>query len=603
MTPYAKKQQILKTHISKGDRERRDWDKWNSWYLGEDRAYVARQYDNLPGNRPAEDDLKLDTNYPYAFVDTMVANICPSNPLVTVNARDKEKAESATAREALINDTFRRDKLHSKTWSMSTYAAMCGRSFSKTVWSMKARRPVTRVVNPRNIFYDMSVDWEDSRYVIEAVPMTKEEFDSRVRKPTDDPVTAAKKFDPEVAEAATAGQMPSWLYDKDTYQSLMNEAARSVFSWVIVYEYHDLTDGTLTMMLDNGKAPLWEGRRPYQFLENPYTPMVFNQNLVDNSGVSDIKLISRIQERLNELDALELWFAHCSIPVMILNENAVDNLESARSSLQNCTGPGDIATIGIQNGNTIETAVTYTKTPAMSPSFDKMRERCVSLIEFTLGIPQYARGVIGGADVATEVALADTATRTRNGRRIKVVEDWVVDVARKCLALWREFMPKGASLTLRGRTAFDSVIVDLGSLAFPEPVDPLDPDAASQVDDDWYYDYETVPYSPTENHKLIQLQKLQQFMQFLAQNPAIDPKALMWKLTELLGIEEVRRDPSQAQPPGMPMPGAMPQQPGGESQVAPGAIPTNGSLPPGQDQAIQAQIPPSAYQFADQPKA
>lgn len=594
MIPFNKCQSMLTTHIAKGKREREDWDRWHAWYLSEDPVMMVRQYDVLPTSSPSEQELKLDTNYPYAFIDTMISNICPTNPVVTVNARNKDHADTARARESLINDSLHRDKLHSKAWDMSTYAAMCGRSFSKTIWSFRHKRPVVRVINPRNIFYDMSVDWEDARYVIEAIPMTKEEFDARVADPTD-------PYDAEVAESATPGQMPSWLFDKRTLQSFLNEGSRAVFEWVVVYEFHDLTSGRMLHMLEQSDKPLWEGTKPYAFIDNPYSIVIFNKNLMDNSGVSDIKLISRIQERLNELDALELWFAHTAIPIMMLNENAVENIEAALSALQQATGPGDVVRIGLQQGIPFDAAITYTKAPAMTPSFDKMRERCTGLIEFILGIPQYARGVIGGAEVATEVALADTATRTRNGRRIKVLEDWVVDNAKKVLALWREFLPKEAQLTLKGRTAFDSVDIDRQLLAFPEPIDPTLPDAADANDDEWYYDYETIPYSPTENHKLIQLQKIQQFMQVLVNNPAVDPKALMWKLTELLGLEEVRRDPSQAPQPGMgiPQPGA---PVGAQAPQMSGTSADNikaGGLPEGT--AAEAILPPGARALASQP--
>lgn len=599
MLPFDKCKKILDTHISKGKSERQDWDRWHAWYLSEESTYIARQYDALPDISPDQDDLKLDTNYPYAFIDTMIANICPTNPLVTVNARDKDRKEAGRAREALINDTMRRDKMHAKAWDMSTYASMCGRAFSKTIWSFKHKRPITRVVNPRNIFYDMSVDWEDVRYVIEAVPLTKEEFDARV-------ADESNGYNKEVASKAAPGAMPSWLFNQANLKSFLNDGSRSVFEWVIVYEFYDLTAGRMYHMLEHADQPLFDGEQPYKFVGNPYSMLAFNKNMMDNSGVSDIKLISRIQERLNELDALELVFTHSTIPVMIMNGNAFDNREEAISTMQNASGPGDIATLNLVSGMPFDAAITYKKSPALSPSFDKMRERCTALIEFILGIPQYARGVVGGAEVATEVALADTATRTRNGRRIKVIEDWIVDTARKTLGLWREFFPQANSMILRGKTTFESVEIDKAMLAFPVPIDPLAEDAEDQSDDDWYYDYETVPYSPTENHKLVQLQKLQQFMQFLMNNPAIDPGALMFKLTELLGIEEVRRDPGAA-PPGQPgMPNA-PAPPGAQSPAMSGTsadvIPTNGALPNGVEQGVQAILPPAGNQMASQPKA
>lgn len=594
---YPQIQKILEVHTAKGKRERQEWDKWHAWYLSEapesPPMYANPRVVGTVEDSPAT-DLELETNYPYAFIDTMIANICPTNPMVTVTARAKENGDSAKAREAIINDTLRRSKMHAKAWDISTYGSMCGRGFSKTTWDTKKKCPMVRVINPRNIFYDMSVDWDDARYVIEAIPMTKSEFDERV---------SSGQYDKEAAEEAVAAQMPDWLLDKNTFSSFLNEGSRAVFEWVIVYEFYDLTANRVYHMLDHSEKPLFEGSLPYKFMRSPYSMIVFNKNLMDNSGVSDVKLIARVQERLNELDSLELWFAHVSIPIMLVNTNAIDNIEEAMTTVQNATGPGAIARLAVNQAMPIEAAIGYTRTPTMSPSFDKMRERCTSLIEFILGIPQYARGVIGGAEVATEVALTDTATRTRNARRIKVIEDWVIDVSMKCLALWREFFPKDRAVQLRGRTPNENVDVDRLSLAFPEDIDPQSPEAPEQMEDDWYYDYETVPYSPTENHKLVQLQKLQQFIEIMLQNPAIDPVALMYKLTELLGIEEVRRDPSQAQAAmQQPVPGQPPQPSQQQSGTSADTIATGG-LPPDQAQQMEAILPPGARAMAQQPAA
>ena len=560
---------ILTTHISKGRRERQEWDRYHAWYLSEDLyldpVFTTSQGPLATAGADQESELKLETNYPYAFIDTMVANVCPTNPLLTVTARERERAESAKARESLINDSFRRDKMHFKASDMATYASMCGRAFSKTVWSAKHGRPLTRVINPRNMFYDMSVDWDDVRYVIEAVAMTKQEFDEKV---ADDRLG----YNKEVAESATASGMPTWLVDRDTLSSFLNEGSRMVFEWVIVYEFYDFTAGRMYLLLENGNAPLFEGELPFKFVQNPYSMFTFNKNLIDNSGVSDIKLIARQQERLNEIDTLELWFAHSSIPVMVLNEALVDNIEVALQTIRQATGPGDVMQLNIKHNAPLNAALDYTRAPTMSPSFDKMRDRITGVIEFILGLPQYARGQVGGSDIATEVALADTATRTRNGRRIKVIETWIVDAGLKILSLWREFFPKAGSVVMRGRLPGEAVEVNRASIAFPNPIDPNDPDAFNMNQDEWFYDYEAVPFSPTENNRLVQLQKLAQFLEFLAANPNVDQSALVYKMTELLGIEEVRKPPGevQQQQPGMPVPGQ--PQPGQPQPPQPGPV-------------------------------
>ena len=91
---------LIDTHKAKSHLDQRKWDQTRNWYNSEP---------NQPTGVDGEsEDLSMETNYPYAFVDTMVANICPNNPEVTVNARRKHLHEPAKYRQALINDTFSR---------------------------------------------------------------------------------------------------------------------------------------------------------------------------------------------------------------------------------------------------------------------------------------------------------------------------------------------------------------------------------------------------------------------------------------------------------------------------------------------------------------
>ena len=105
------------------------------------------------------------------------------------------------------------------------------------------------------------------------------------------------------------------------------------------------------------------------------------------------------------------------------------------------------------------------------------------------------------------------------------------------------------------------------------------------------YDYEAVPYSPTENNRLVQLRNLQQFFPLLQENSQVDQNTLIRKLCELLQMQDVLKSSEQleqeaaqaqqeaaqaqanlAQPPG----------PGGQDTIASGALPpgTEPILPP-----------------------
>lgn len=591
MIPFKQARGVTLAQVEQSKPTHTRWDKHYAWYLSE---FWDDQVDNsVAGSGSSDGDIKLETNYPYAFVDTMVANICPTNPLLTINARKKDLKEAARNREFLINDTMRRDRIHAKSWDISTYAAICGWGISKTVWSKKKRHPTTLVVDPRNVFWDRSTpEWENIRYIVEATILTQEEFQKRVD---------SKLYNPAVARHASPGAFPEWMMDTARNKSYTNDASINAFKWIVVYEFYDLTADRFMHFTEEGDGPLYEGPLPYKYMRNPFSLVIFNKNLKDNTGISDIKLIERIQERLNEIDSLELWYAHQSIPVPILNDALLDDPEAAETSFANATGPGQIIRLKLANDTmSIQNAVGFLQSPTTLPSFQNMRERCTSLIEFILGLPQYQRGSYGGAQVATELALTDTATKTRNGRRIRVLEDWIVDIGSKGLALWKELLDPTVELSLRsGGVTSETVDVDRVALAFPETTPEMTL-APEQFDDEWAYDFEAVPYSPTENHKLVQMQKLAQFLPVLAQSQMVDQRALVAKLLELMGIEEILSDqPVQGQTPGVPA-----QAQGGASNMSgtsADAIPSGGAAPQYQEQ-MEAILPAGTRSMADQPK-
>lgn len=591
--------EIIETHVQNGAEERQRWSEYHAAYLSEYwHADGEERYH--PHEREGENsDLTMESNYAYAYIDTMIANICPTNPAITINAQQRGLENIARAREYLANDTIRRDKLHAKGWDLAVFTGITGRGISKTVWSPRKRRPEARLIHPRNFFWDRSNEWEDIQYTIEAVPITRGQFESRMKKNRTRPPPGQKvppKYKRKAAEQAQFNRYPQWLIDPTRNESNdLAKASRDIFEWTIVYEVYDFVNGKFYHFLDGVQEPLLETELPYEFVGNPYDLTTFNTNLEDPGGVSDIKLIWPGLELLNEVDTLELWFSRTCIPVLMANRARVDDPEEFMSMLTNATGPGAVAWFSAKQVNAVITdIIQWSQTPQLSPSWDKMRERIVQNIEFILGIPQYSRGVIGGADVATEVALADTATRTRNGRRIRIMNEWIQSVSKKYIGLWGQFMTPERQLYVRDPAADEAVDLDVEVLGF------IDRDS---FEDEWYYQFEAVPYSPTENHRLVQLQKLQQYMQFLMQNPAVDQPKLTRKLVEMLALGDILNPGGGAQP--VAAPGAAPPgQPGAGPQSSGTSADTimSGALPEGENQAMEAILPPGARSQASQPR-
>ena len=227
-------QGIIRTHKTKSRNERQDWDRWRAWYASE---YWGQNSDQPSGSTPIGGDLSegvsFETNYPYAYIDTMIANICPQNPKITVQARRDKLKAAAQFREALIDDVFRRNNLHTLLWKTATSVALCGRGFMKVVWNFRRQSAEMFTVDPRQVFFDMSANrWDDIRYLIEVTVLTEAEFKTRSKAGKG----GKSKYNAKVAEKAQFLGYPTWLKDKTRNQSHMNEASTDVYKWVTVYE-------------------------------------------------------------------------------------------------------------------------------------------------------------------------------------------------------------------------------------------------------------------------------------------------------------------------------------------------------------------------------
>ena len=297
-----------------------------------------------------------------------------------------------------------------------------------------------------------------------------------------------------------------------------------------------------------------------------------------------MKLIAPMLEELNEVESLRLWFMKTSIPVMTLNKGLCDNSADVKEAYENLN-VGDLLEVEGRQSAPIDHIIGVMNTPSLSPDFAAVTDRLELAIEQTVALSKYSRGQVGNTDVATEVALADSATRTRNGRRQKKVYQIVSWMAEGALMLWEENLGEGDNLNVRVDDIAPYEDIDRQSLGMV---------GVSEVD--WtdsvkLYEYEAIPYSATENNRLVQLQQIQEWLPVLSGNPALMPfvdiAKLMRRLLELLNIPETFMPPQPGAAPGMPgMPpgapmGAGPMPPPQQPMVGNGAanMPTDGVSP------------------------
>lgn len=575
MSPYEALESIKAAQM----RMRQRWQQYDTymrWYTADKMRDRLTYSDEDP---EVDDAPTLEVNFTYAWIDTMTSSVVPMNPQITLNVRNPDAKEMGQRREQLANDSLRVTKTGKRLKRASAHASMNGYGIVKTTWDLRRRRPRRQVVFPRQFVWDESVeDWDDIAWCAEALLLRKEDFEARSKeKRTPAGQMTPPRYNPRVAEKATYGSKNALVKGNSAYLDVGDwERSARGQKYVLVWEFYDFTTDTMYHLLHGCQEPLLETDLPYQYFRNPYDIIVFNDNLEDSTGLSDIRLIEEKQERLNELDTLELMHIQSQMPITFINDAAFDNPEEVHDSIRTASGPGAIAHGKLKNNARPSDAFFPLPTPGLQPVWPAVRQRVESGIEFELALPQFMRGGTGNVDIATEAMLADAGVRNRLGARELVIKDTIAELARKDVALWAEMGDPRMPIPVRVQGTKDTELLDYDDLGFDDP---------ESFEQEWWFEYEAAPYSPTENSAAVQLQKLQQFMPILAQNPNVDNGKLIAKLLELLKMPDLYTDE-----PAAPM--AMPGQPGAPGMS--GMAGTDGPLPPemmAQLQALQGEAP------------
>jgi hypothetical protein len=534
------------------------------------RSYRGRHWGGDTHGPDTDDSTKVETNYFYAFADTLIAQVVPLNPAVTILANREELKDSALYREALVNTVFTKERMAEKLWAACTRASVWPRAWMKAVWSETRKRPIFRVINPQYIWFDVTAEaYEDIRYIIEVTPLSRADFNKRLRGKNKKGFYRADAADDK---NICFGKWPKWLEpdadwdgepEDDSNKEL--QIVRDNYEWTVVYEVYDLRAKKFYHFADGSERPLMVADLPYRYLSNPYMLLTFNDNLEDLGGMSDADLVYPLVERKNEMDSLELWHTKTAIPATVIHEGLVDDPDAFIDAFEAIDGPGQAISLNAKAGVGISQVLGQTPVSQLPIEWGRVEERLDSNIQFVLGLPSYSRGELGQSDVATELALTDTATRTRNARRQKVVYNAIEWCASATIALYQEFMPEDETLAVR--------LLDEGGKEKELNRELLE--FGDKADDPWAYEYTSHPYSAEEANSIVQLKQIEAFIPIFlqgAQAGVVDLVAVFTKLAELLKMPELVKKEQPAAP-QMPMP---PQggAPGG------GGMPTGQGMPP-----------------------
>ncbi len=529
---------VIKRHTSSRRSQMREWAIDGATYRSEDPTTSSSQFQYAHFDDDLTEDPEFEANYLYAFVDQLAATVCPPNPEVTVRARRSAFKNASVFRGLLVNEILRKERMAIKLWKAVGRACIFPRTFLKTTWSRKDKRPHIRVINPHFVYYDeAATEWEDVRYVCEVRLLTRGEFMRRVKKNK-----RSKKgiylIDDKALEQVSFGPHPEWvqhLDDSGMYKQGRGDDPKMAYNWAVVYEFYDLVSETMYHFADGLDQPVFESELPYQLLKNPFHKIVFNDNLKGDGGLADARIVRPTLDRLSHYSRLRMDHLESSIPIPVVNEGLVDDVDNLASQFRNASGPRDLIRLSTRPNININDVLGHTPVAQLPIEWEATIQQLVGFVEMILGLPGFARGMVGETDVATEAAIADGSVKQRNAKRQKVVYGAIQWVAEAIIRLFIQFMPEDSTIPLQLMEEGPEVAAGRQLLGFGG----IDPEGGVEDDDPWDYSFEALAHNGDEDNRVVRLKTLMTLLEAIAGNPAINNRRLMQAILEAAKLDKV----------------------------------------------------------------
>lgn len=508
--------------------DREGWDVLARTYRG---SYGSKE--TVSGEvRPeddAEEEITHETNYLFGFADTMVASTCPRRPAVTLTPRIRRDRPVTKAREALANEYLKQIRAGKHLRKTVNMAHIYPRAFLKASWSFEDNAPRIRAIRPHKVFFDLAADdWEDVRYVIEVRPITRATFARRVKGPG----KRGGLYRADAMKDANFGSYPEWLVSEDRKdRSDAAAVARAAYQWVTVYEVYDFVEKKLWHFLDGDVPALYEGKLPWKYLQNPFYMVQFHDNLEDLGGLSDGQLAFPGIQQLNSLSTLKMWHVKSSIPIGLLNKKYLDDPEAFVTAIQAVDGPGQMVEFETRVDVTGDQLLGWTRSPSLPVDFNGMQDQVRSDTEFVLAMPAHLRGQGGDTDVATQLSLIDTATKTRNGDRQEEVYGAVAWMGVSILSLFAEFIPEDF--------ARDAQVEGKDMTLTPQTLGFFDEEGEAYDFDPKELDVISHPYNAEQVNDVAQFRKLSTVLPYLNASPDVNKRKLTAKLLDFMHMSEI----------------------------------------------------------------
>ena len=494
----SKLSKLIDRHLNYYKRsEKKDFDKARRFYRGNFFTSTDSDVMGMSSN-----SYLCSKNIIYAIADTAVSALLGPNPSVGAVARTPRSQEAAPSVTGLVDYVFDSNKFRRKAATTLIDAVLCKRGIFKTGWDAKRDIPIIRAINPSSIFFDLTVrDSDDIRYWIEATVISYDEFKARVK---------SGKYKADLVKEVTPDRYPKWLLDEN--QKSSTDTVRDAFQWVTIYEYYDRERGIMQHYIKQADAVVFEDKIDYI----PYSMFSLNQSGIDCLGLSEVQLVLKQQETINDLLTHMKQITYLQVPRVMYDSGRVteEDLNKAVDS-----SAGSFVGINPSNSEALRSLATlfYEMPIPDSPSgvkdFIARQEEDAAFIS---ALAEAARGQVAGARTATEMAIIDAQLRTRLATREGHLNDAIEDVAKKVFYLCKKYMQTNRMIRVSGSTKW-------AELSHKDLVD---------ID----VDFEIVSYNPIRRNPGMMAETLIQMLPFLSQNENVNVRRLTEEILTNLGL-------------------------------------------------------------------
>jgi hypothetical protein len=298
----------------------------------------------------------------------------------------------------------------------------------------------------------------------------------------------------------------------DKNQQSDTQQVRDAFKWVTIYEYYDRETGKIQHYVKQADAVVFEDKIDYI----PYSMFSLNQSGIDCLGLSEVQLVLKQQETINDLLTHMKQITYLQIPRILYDSGRITE-EDLNKAVE--ASVGSFIGINPSNSETLRTLATlfYEMPQPQNPQgVQEFVARQEDDAAFISALAEAARGQVVGARTATEMAIIDAQMRTRLATREGHLNDAIEDVARKAFYLSKKYMRETRLIRVAGDRGW-------AQLAHKD---------LRHID----MDFEMVSYNPIRKNPSVMIESLLQLIPFLAENPNVDIRKLTEEVVTGMGL-------------------------------------------------------------------